>query len=246
MTDVLTAAAPDDQVLRVGQAVAAALGARLRTLPQPETVGAEATALLRALGNRTALAAVLRPRPSGWEVVEQATKPVVLVPPGVRSRIERVLAPLDGSPEAAAAMGDASRYASDDLLVLHVFEPQAVPRFWDQAAHAGTAWGEEFLARWCERSDARLALRDGIPADRVVEVARDEQADLIVLGWSRRLDRDRAATVRQTVAAAHVPVLLVPVDVAAVGSGLNTPPMAVGPRREGPSGPTPQQPAPLH
>jgi nucleotide-binding universal stress UspA family protein len=214
MPDVLTPAASDDQLQRVGGVVAAALDATLRWVaPSGECL---ADAVLRALAEPTSSAAVLRPGNGGWGVVSRATKPVVLVPAGVvavRPRIERVLAPLDGTPEAAVAVVDAARFATRDLIVLHVFDTAVVPAFWDQAAHAGQAWGDEFLARWCDRPGTELTLRDGSPARWVPEVARTERADLIVLGWSRNLDPERAATVRGTVAQASVPVLLVPVDV---------------------------------
>lgn len=214
MPEVLTPAAADDQLQRVGGLIAAALGANLRWVSSSGECLAEA--VLRTLHEPTSVAAVLRPGIGGWDVVARATKPVVLVPAGVAAlhpRIERVLAPLDGSPEAAMAVVDAARFATRELIVLHVFETAVVPAFWDQAAHAGQAWGDEFLARWCDRPGTRLTLRDGSPAQWVPEVARIERADLIVLGWSRNLDPERAATVRGTVAEASVPVLLVPVDV---------------------------------
>jgi len=41
-------------------------------------------------------------------------------------------------------------------VVLHVFDAQTVPKFWDQHAHAGQAWEQEFLARYCALPGARL------------------------------------------------------------------------------------------
>ena len=146
----------------------------------------------------------------------RASKPVVLVPPGAKVRrpaISRVLLPLDGTPESAAAvagtMGLLAR-AGVDLVVLHVFDAATVPRFWDQAAHAHRAWAEEFLARNAAAAGARLELRSGSPGEQVVEVAGAEQADLIALGWSQHLDAGRSRTVRRSVLHAGVPVLLVP------------------------------------
>jgi nucleotide-binding universal stress UspA family protein len=222
MTEVLVPddpGEPDERLRRVGGATADALGATVRSVAVPADERRLGEAVLRALGAPSSLAAVLRPQHGGWEVVRRATKPVVLVPPEVGevpARITRVLAPLDGTPEAASAVVDAARFAARDLLVLHVFDPTAPPPLWDQAAHAGDAWGEEFLARWCDRPGTRLALRAGSPGRWVPEVARYEGADLIVLGWSRDLSPAHAATVRRTVADATVPVLLVPVDRAAV------------------------------
>ena len=95
-------------------------------------------------------------------------------------------------------------------MVLHVFDAQTVPKFWDQHAHAGQAWGQEFLARYCALPRARLELRSGAAAEHVVKVAGAEQADMIALAWSQRLEPGRALVVRRAVLDAGVPVMLVP------------------------------------
>ena len=41
-------------------------------------------------------------------------------------------------------------------------------------------------------------------------MAAAEQADMIALAWSQRLDPGRAAAVRRTILEAKVPVMLVP------------------------------------
>ena len=48
------------------------------------------------------------------------------------------------------------------------------PKFWGQHAHAGQAWGREFLAHYCALPGAWLELRSGAAADHVVEVAGAE------------------------------------------------------------------------
>lgn len=152
-----------------------------------------------------------------WDLVRVSDKPVVLVPERVRPPMHpvgRVLLPLDGSPEAAAAVSGAARLfagAGVDLVALHVFGEAGVPRFWDQAAHAGPAWSEEFLSRNLPVGAPRLELRCGPPGEHVIDVAEGEDIDLIGLGWSRDLTAGRARTVRETVARSGVPVLLCPV-----------------------------------
>lgn len=217
MSDVLLPPAPDQQLVRVGRATATALEATLREVPSPDG-DALADALVEALAHPDATTAVLRPLPAAWDVASRAGTPVLLVPPGVVAAtpdLERVLAPLDGSAAAAAAVTEAARFARRDLVVLHVLDPDAAPPFWDQAAHAGDAWCDAFLARWCDRPGARLIVRSGAAADQVAEqvaaVAREQGAGLIVLGWSQNLAGRHAAVVRRTVADADVPVLLVPV-----------------------------------
>jgi len=153
-----------------------------------------------------------------WQrVAQQSAKPVVLVPAGARDqtpRIRRVLLPLDGTAQSASAVADAAERlarAGAELVVLHVFDAQTVPKFWDQHAHAGQAWGQEFLARYCALPGARLELRSGAAAEHVVEVAGTEQADMITLAWSQQLEPGRALVVRRAVLDAGVPVMLVPV-----------------------------------
>ncbi|HSP20123.1 MAG TPA: universal stress protein, partial [Myxococcaceae bacterium] len=126
----------------------------------------------------------------------------------------RVLLPLDGSWEAAAAVAPTAAllaHAGLELVVLHVFHAATVPPFWDQAAHFRSSWEPEFLARYSPNPGVRLHLRSGVPGEQLVSVAAEERVHLIALGWSQRLDADRAATVRWVLRDARVPVLLMPV-----------------------------------
>ena len=159
------------------------------------------------------------PRPLWQRVAQRSGKPVVLVPAGARGappRITRVLLPLDGtaqSAEAVAVTAGRLARAGVELVVVHVFGSGTVPMFWDQHAHEGRAWAEEFLARYCAQPGARLELRSGPAAEHVLDVAMSERADLIALAWSQRLDAGRAAMVRHVVRSSDVPVLLVPLAV---------------------------------
>ena len=175
----------------------------MRALHQPRTVS-------------SVLAAGEPSRPLWQRVAQQSAKPVVLVPAGARDqtpRIRRVLLPLDGTAQSASAVADAAERlarAGAELVVLHVFDAQTVPKFWDQHAHAGQAWGQEFLARYCALPGARLELRSGAAAEHVVKVAGAEQADMIALAWSQRLEPGHALVVRHAVLDTGVPVMLVP------------------------------------
>lgn len=157
-------------------------------------------------------------RPLWRRVVERAGKPVVLVPTAAEGRqpgIRRVLMPLDGtarSAAAVAAMAEQSSRAGVDLLVLHVFDAETVPKFWDQDAYAGQTWAEEFLARYLAQPSARMELRTGTVVEHVLQVAEAEQADMITLVWSQRLNPGRALIVRRTILDATVPVMLVPMN----------------------------------
>jgi hypothetical protein len=174
--------------------------------------------VLRALRHPRAVAGVLASgepsRPLWQRIAQQSAKPVVLVPAEAQDqppRIRRVLLPLDGTAQSAVAeTAEQLACGGAELVVLHVFNIETVPRFWDQHARAGQAWGQEFLARYCALPGARLELRSGAAADHVVKVAGAEQAGMIALAWSQRLEPGRALVVRRTVPDAGVPVLLVP------------------------------------
>ena len=182
--------------------------------------GRAASQVIRALHQPRTVTGVLpgdeMSRPLWQPVAQRSAKPVVLVPAEAQRRprrIRRVLLPLDGTARSAAAVAEAAeRFARGgaELVVLHVFDAETVPKFWNQHAHASQAWEQEFLARYCALPGVRLELRSGVAAEHMAKVARDEQADMIALAWSQRLDPGRAAAVRQTILEAEVPVMLIP------------------------------------
>jgi nucleotide-binding universal stress UspA family protein len=142
---------------------------------------------------------------------------VLVVPvskrPLATSDLDRVLVPLDGTTLSADTVAEAVGIfcaRGIDVVVLHVFDQSTVPRFWDQAVHARKSWAEEFLARFCDRPNARLELRSGAPGDNIVDVAMAEHADLIALGWAQNLSAGHAHTIRVTLANSPIPVLLLP------------------------------------
>jgi hypothetical protein len=225
MTQVLAVLGPgktEAPVIGTAAAVAEVTRAQVRRVSPARDLSAERAAgqVLRALHSPGTLLVVLAgdelSRPIWWRVVQRSARPVILVPPAARGRrpeIRRVLVPLDGTAESAAAVAETVEqfaHAGVDLVVLHVFDAETVPRFWDQAAHARRAWEEEFLARYCAQPGARLELRSGVTGEHVLDVAEAERADMIALGWSQQLDPGRARTVRVTVRGAVVPVMLVP------------------------------------
>ena len=182
---------------------------------------ADADRVLAALEAQAAVLGVLAAeRPAHalcWQVVRRSETPVVLVPPDAPvppAGIRRALVPLDGTAESALAVAETIRLldrAGTQLVVLHVFDATTVPSFWDQSAHAYRAWLDEFVSRCGAPRNARVELRSGSPGEHVVAVAADEAVDLVALAWSRRLEPERARTVRAAVLEAAMPVLLVPI-----------------------------------
>ena len=212
----------EEPVTQTAEVIARLAGGQVRLLRLPGDLspGRAAGQVIRALRQSGTVTGVLAgdemSRPLWQPVAQRSAKPVELVPAGARQlpqRIRRVLLPLDGTARSAAAIAEAAeRFARGgiELVVLHVFGAETVPKFWDQHAHAGQAWEQEFLARYCALPGARLELRSGAAAEHVAKVAAAEQADMIALAWSQRLDPGRAAAVRRTVLDAEVPVMLVP------------------------------------
>ncbi|MFI5783100.1 universal stress protein [Nocardia sp. NPDC051570] len=202
--------------MAVAHALADAVDGEVRVVPADTTV----EEFLKDLADSEVTAGVVALDGAGWRIVRHAEKPVVLVPAARPiEAIERVLVPLDGTDEAVAAVAETVRLfrsAGVDIVVLHVFDAATRPGFWDQAAHARPIWEQEFLARFCAPhlpgSAPTLTLRTGAPGEHVVDIA-GAHADLIILGWSRRLDPGRAQTVRRTVRESPVPVMLIPVAV---------------------------------
>jgi hypothetical protein len=202
----------ETSVVRFARAMADVLDATV------STTSAGRDAVLDELErSATVLGVVARDHASSWRIATTTGKPVVLVPPADLSApppvVSRVLVPLDGTVESAGAVAGTMRLfasAGVEVVVLHVFDATTVPAFWDQAAHARRDWEHEFRSRFCPPAGVRLELRSGAAEEHVSQVAADARADLIALGWSQRLDGGRAGTVRGTVRAAEVPVMLVP------------------------------------
>jgi nucleotide-binding universal stress UspA family protein len=210
-------------VTAVASAVAAIVPAELRTeVLRPDMDASEATArVLSWLAEPLVVLGVITDGSSSstlcWQVAQRTLTPIVVVPTNVarpHQPISRVLLPLDGTLESAAAVSptmDLLARAGVELVVLHVFDASTVPKFWDHEIHAQRVWEDEFLTRHCGHPGVRLELRTGLPGENVIDVAAAAGADLIALGWSRQLASGRALTVRRTVRDARVPVLLVPI-----------------------------------
>ncbi len=142
-------------------------------------------------------------------------KPVV-VPPNatVEHRIQRVLVPLDGSTQGAAAVLGLMQLAANaklEVVLAHVYDERSLPAFSDQLPHEVRAWREEFIARHCPPAlDARLELRVGEPHDHLLDILRVSGCELVSLSWSQDLTGEHAAVVRRMLAESPVPVLLTP------------------------------------
>ncbi len=213
MSDILIRGA--DTAPEMAHALAEAVGGGMRTIP----ANVSDDEFLEQLAAPEVILGIVALDGEGWGIARQATKPVVVVPAAARpiTTIHQVLVPLDGTDETVSAVAETVRLfgaAGTKIVVLHVFDAATTPEFWDQAAHARPVWEQEFRARYCTphfpETTPTLTLRSGAPGEHVIDLAA-QYTDLIILGWSRRLDPGRAQTVRRTVGEAPVPVMLIPV-----------------------------------
>lgn len=182
-------------------------------------------ALLDALAAPGVVACVLGARgtPGGrrpvghtaLHVLEHADKPIMVVPPEVVSPnpFRRLLLPLEGTAESSRPVLDVlcPLLVHDvELIVLHAFTEDTLPRFLDRPGRDLQMLGAEFLARYCPDA-GRIVLHTGPAGPRVAEVSDDQHVDLVVLSWAQDASGGRAAVVRDVLARSTTPVLLLPV-----------------------------------
>jgi hypothetical protein len=96
-----------------------------------------------------------------------------------------------------------------DVVVMHVFDANTVPRFLDKLRDL-EIWAGEFLARNVQVPDVRLELRIGDVVNATLDLASAEDPDVIVLGWRQDLSSQRAQIARRLLVEARHPILLIP------------------------------------
>ncbi len=155
--------------------------------------------------------------------------PVVLVRAARRPEpwhLRRILLPHDGTPTTAAAFAQASELAgraAAELAVLHVPSnvagsletgTLAAPHYVDQPQHEWPAWAQEFLGRLAclgclpAGLKLRLLVARGEPGAAIVRESEAQGTDLIALAWHGRLGSERAKILKEVLAGAPCPVLV--------------------------------------
>jgi nucleotide-binding universal stress UspA family protein len=216
---------------RIASSEAAAAALELRKLTGPTV-----PALVEAAEAEDVVALVvgtrrlpLGGRPVGATALELITsllKPVVVVPPdAARSGVlRRVLVPLEGTLStslAPKALIELAQDANVEIVVLHVHDAATLPAFTDQLQHQARAWGDEFVARYCPWGVGKVIveLRVGRRGEEILAAAEETESDLIALGWAQELAAGRAPVVREVLERGRIPVLLMPVHLAAPAAG---------------------------
>jgi nucleotide-binding universal stress UspA family protein len=151
-----------------------------------------------------------------FEVMTRLEVPVVVVPPDAWDHLphtlHKALVPLDAATAAAPILQAAVATLAEagaEVVVLHVVDEP--PRFLDHPERDLDEWAHQLVGRHLPVA-VRTEIRTDGAARQTLMVAAAEKVDLIVLAWSRRLDADHAAVVRDVLSRACVPVLLLPVD----------------------------------
>lgn len=155
--------------------------------------------------------------------------PVLLLPSEVSESWGQggtVLLPLDGSPSTAAvaplaiSMAQRLEAALDILYVAGAYpanEPGTltVPTYIDQAQYEWQMWRREFMSRFYERHltgasprAVHLSVSTGDRPRAILDQARRQQPDLIVIGWHGNLRQARAQTLRAVLRESSWPVLV--------------------------------------
>jgi hypothetical protein len=213
----------DEGAGEVARSLAEGAGVPIRV-----TAGAVVSALLDVIAAPDVVGAVVGARgvPSGRRpmghtarrIVEHVDKPVVVVPPDIAGRrtrpIRRLLLPLEGTHESSRPIVERLYSLVDrelEMIVLHVFTPETMPRVLDRPVRDLQLWGDEFGARYGP-SGARVDCRVGVVGDEVARVVADEAVDMVALSWSQDVSAGHAEVVRDVVSRSTVPVLLVPVN----------------------------------
>lgn len=143
-------------------------------------------------------------------------------------RYKHILVPLDGSELAELALGDAfdlARSNEAEVTLLRVTSPieEVVlagtdhPIFIDQQWEAQKALALEYLHRVCERMDCKnisvhMAVEMGLAAETIIDYARQQPIDLIVMATHGRSGLQRwvyGSVADKVLRGADVPILLV-------------------------------------
>lgn len=202
------------------EAAARAAGVNLRLIGQPTLAklieaAQDEDVVAVVIGARNTLGGARPPGHIATEVARSVRKPVIVVPPDCACpiRLGRLLVPLEAVVGTSAAVAQILRPASavgTEVVVLHVFEEDALPLFTDQPQHEVDAWIGEFLRTYCPIG-VRVELRAGAARDHVLGTAEAVAADALVLGWGQRLDPGRASLVKTALERSRIPVILVPI-----------------------------------
>lgn len=166
-------------------------------------------------------------------VIANSVAPLLLVPPAVADpaatrSLRRLLLPLDGTPTTACGLHDVATLiaqlgASVDVLMVadpgaHAMERGSVapPIYVDQPQHEWPQWADEMYERLCVHcaglgaaTPTQIFMAHGATGDAITDFAIEHRHDAIVLVRRSNLEPGRADVLRNVIAHAPCPILLV-------------------------------------
>jgi nucleotide-binding universal stress UspA family protein len=198
-------------------------------VPLRQRDGDVVAALVSEVRERDAVALVIGtrglpggPSPAGhiaMDLVQQLDRAIVVVPPNARDRpVRRLLVAIEGDGESHALRGVFNWLGdrpSPHVIALHVVEPHKLPMFADSPILEAEAFQREFLIRATsaivsDPSRVDLETRVGDAPRALREAVEELDIDLVVLAWHRDLSRGHGRLVREMLAEATVPIVLLP------------------------------------
>jgi nucleotide-binding universal stress UspA family protein len=173
------------------------------------------------------------------DVLRNTCCPLMSVTPDLGSapwHLHHILVPHDGTPSNSAALRpvrEIAGHAGAELLVLHVAgtspvptEPGSlmIPRYVDQPQHEWPAWSAEFIKRFvciCPLGNVqvRMLLAHGSPAAEINRSANEQAMDLMVVAWQGVWTEPRAAILKELMAVARCPIMVVRSPAASAPAG---------------------------
>ena len=216
-------------VLRTAEALASTLDAEVVPVTVTNTDGSLSTepeqTLLESLRSGDVVLGVLgsravasKPQPVGHvaaALLVGSPIPLAVVPPGdgaLSSAPTRLLLPLDGTPETAAALVPVARRLHDAgtrIVVMHVYTDQTVPRFISSSDDIETL-ADEFLIQHLPEFGDDCELRIGQPDEEILDRASAGDIDGVILAWRQDLSPGRANVIHRLLQEVRVPLLMVP------------------------------------
>lgn len=182
-----------------------------------ETLECDAVALV--IGTRGRVGGASPAGHIALDLVQSLDRPIVVVPPDAADRpLRRVLVAVEGDGESYALREVFERIGdrpTPDVVAIHVLEPHDLPMFADNPALEAQAFEREFINRVAssivgDASRVQLVTRVGLAPAALREAAQELDADLVVMAWHRNLARGHGRLVREMLAEASVPVVLLP------------------------------------
>lgn len=170
------------------------------------------------------------------EVLENTYKPVLLVRPDIEIKCneeeiwipQKVLVPLNGAPNSAQALVPAMKivaktHASIDLLHIPGQKKEdsseevsyTTPYYVDYPQHEWDAWSKEFVRRFCpiltnhNNINFKLSYSYGDPGEEILNFARENKNDFIVMAWHGTFSKFRASVLKKVLLETPCPIMLI-------------------------------------